>query len=217
MPVVVFRNAPRSPSLDARAVKRRAESMLASIGESRAELSVMLTDDASIHELNRKHRRKSRPTDVLAFPMDENGEGPSRAVRLLGDVVISLDTAARQARERRRALMDEVVHLLAHGLLHLVGYDHHTDADERRMNAAAEKLIAAADRRDAGKTRLTATLAEIDPKAALSLNKFTLGSGYFQPISLARHEPGRRPRVCPFGTSAGSPRRDRSRIPPNFP
>jgi probable rRNA maturation factor len=116
--------------------------MLSVLDLAKAELSVLLTDDAHIRELNEKHRRKAKPTDVLAFPMDETGTGPS-GVRLLGDVVISLDTAARQARERRRRLMDEVVHLLSHGLLHLVGYDHRTDAEERRMNEAAAKLLAA--------------------------------------------------------------------------
>jgi probable rRNA maturation factor len=144
LPVVVFRRARRSPALDVRAVKRRAERMVEALELGDAELSVLLTDDASIHELNREHRRKDKPTDVLAFPMDEEGVGPSGAVRLLGDVVISLDTAAVQARRQRHGLMDEVTHLLAHGLLHLVGYDHQTDAQERRMNAEAARLVARA-------------------------------------------------------------------------
>jgi len=116
--------------------------MLSCLDLDRAELGVLLTDDARIRELNEKHRHKAKPTDVLAFPMDERGAGPS-GVRLLGDVVISLDTAARQARQRRRPLLDEVIHLLSHGLLHLVGYDHRTDAEERRMNEAAAALVAA--------------------------------------------------------------------------
>jgi probable rRNA maturation factor len=116
--------------------------MLDVLGLSRAELSVMLTNDAGIHALNAKHRRKDKPTDVLAFPMDEQAPGPS-GFRLLGDVVISLDTAFRQARERRRPPMAEVIHLLSHGLLHLVGYDHRTDAEERRMDEAAAKLLEA--------------------------------------------------------------------------
>ncbi len=66
---------------------------------------------------------------------------------MLGDVVISLDTAARQAEELGRSLWDEVTWLLAHGLLHLVGYDHRTVAEERRMNARADMLIAAAKAR----------------------------------------------------------------------
>jgi probable rRNA maturation factor len=122
--------------------------MLAEIGAESAELSVMLTNDARIRELNEKHRKKRKPTDVLSFPMDAEGEGPSRTARLLGDVVISLDTAARQARQRHRELISEVTHLLAHGILHLVGYDHRTDAEERRMNATAAKLIHAATARE---------------------------------------------------------------------
>lgn len=149
MPAVVFRNARGAPPLDGRIVKRRAERMLAFIGAADAELSVMLTNDAQIAVLNEKHRKKPKPTDVLSFPMDERGAGPSRAVRLLGDVVISLDTAARQARQRRRELISEVTHLLSHGILHLIGYDHRTDAEERRMNAAAATLIHAATAREA--------------------------------------------------------------------
>jgi probable rRNA maturation factor len=148
VPAVVFRDARGAPALDGRVVKRRAERMLAEIGAESAELSVMLTNDARIRELNEKHRKKPKPTDVLSFPMDAAGQGPSRAARLLGDVVISLDTAARQARQRRRELVSEVTHLLAHGILHLVGYDHRTDAEERRMNAAAAKLIHAATARE---------------------------------------------------------------------
>ncbi len=146
--VVVYRRARRSPALDVRAVRRRAERMVAALELGDAELSVLLTDDAAIHELNRTHRRKDKPTDVLAFPMDEAGVGPSGAVRLLGDVVISLDTAAAQARKQRHGLMAEVTHLLAHGLLHLVGYDHKTDAQERRMNAEAARLVKHASGRE---------------------------------------------------------------------
>jgi probable rRNA maturation factor len=144
VPAIVVRNARDAPPLDGRIVKRRAERMLTELGVEDAELSVMLTNDSGIRELNEKHREKSKATDVLSFPMDERGKGPSGATRLLGDVVISLDTAARQARQRRRELISEVTHLLAHGILHLIGYDHETDAEERRMNVAAAKLIRAA-------------------------------------------------------------------------
>src|SRR6476660_10311198 len=134
MPVTVVRKAPGSPPLDSRVVRRRAERMLASLDLTNAELSIVLCDDDRIAVLNEEHRKKAKPTDVLAFPMEEHGAGPSGKFRLLGDIVISLDTALRQARTRRHALLDEVTHLLAHGLLHLVGYDHRTDAEERRMN-----------------------------------------------------------------------------------
>jgi probable rRNA maturation factor len=111
-----------------------------------AELSILLCDDATIHTLNRQHRRKDKPTDVLAFALREGKSMPG-ASGLLGDVVISLDTAERQAEALGRSLWDEVTWLLAHGLLHLVGYDHRTVAEERRMNARADMLIAATKRR----------------------------------------------------------------------
>jgi probable rRNA maturation factor len=121
--------------------------MLEELGVAEHELSVLLTDDAHIEVLNRKHRRKAKPTDVLAFPMDA-GPQPKGSVRLLGDVVVSLDTAERQARARRRPLIDEVTHLLAHGILHLLGYDHRTESEEREMNAAASRLVNASNRRE---------------------------------------------------------------------
>lgn len=123
-------------------VRRRAEKMLARLNLGPRELSVLLTDDRRIHRLNRDYRSKDRPTDVLAFAMDE-GDGRG-ADELLGDVVISLETAARQAAERGREPLDEVTHLLAHGLLHLVGYDHQTDAEHRAMERMARVMRAVA-------------------------------------------------------------------------
>jgi len=137
----------RNPPIKPAEVRRRAEKMLAALGLEEAELSVLLCDDATIHELNRDFRRKDRPTDVLAFAMRE-GEGGGVGLELLGDVVISLETARRQAREGGRAIAREVTVLLAHGLLHLLGFDHRTDAEERRMKARTDVLVAAAIARD---------------------------------------------------------------------
>lgn len=114
--------------------------MLAALGLQGAELSVLLTDDRQIHALNLRHRQKDRPTDVLAFPLDD----PSVPVRWLGDVVISLDTAQRQADSRRRPLLAEVRFLLAHGLLHLIGHDHDTRPRKLRMDAMARRLVKSA-------------------------------------------------------------------------
>lgn len=144
MPTAISRRAPNAVRLDSRRVQRIADRMLATLELSDAELSVLLTDDDGIHVLNREHRHKDRPTDVLAFPlMAEDDPAIAGGPRLLGDVVISLDTATRQAAERRRQLIDEVAHLLAHGLLHLVGYDHQTDAEEAEMDALTLELVAA--------------------------------------------------------------------------
>lgn len=145
MPVFVSRKARSSVALQSRQVRTIAERMLRHLGREEHELSVLLTDDAFIQTLNETHRGKDRPTDVLAFAQNE-GEGMPTPLDhgLLGDVVISLDTAERQARARKHALMDEVCFLLAHGILHLVGYDHQTDAEEAAMNAKTSELVASA-------------------------------------------------------------------------
>ncbi len=149
MPAYVTRRAPGSPALPTRRIISYADKMLGALDLEDAELSVLLTGDARIHELNRVHRGKDRPTDVLAFALEEadGAEAGDAALpyRVLGDVVISLDTAARQAAKARHSLEQEVCLLLAHGLLHLVGYDHQTDAQEARMNREVKRLLAAAN------------------------------------------------------------------------
>jgi probable rRNA maturation factor len=100
-----------------------------------SEVSILLTDDAGISELNRQYRGEDRATDVLAFPMQ--GE-------VLGDVVISAETAKRQADERDKSLDDEIVLLLAHGILHLLGYTDDTDDEAHRMQQRAAEVIGAA-------------------------------------------------------------------------
>lgn len=107
------------------------------------EVSFLLTDDDRIHELNKIYRHKDRPTDVLAFAMREGAHG-ELAGDVLGDVIVSIPTARRQASERGAMLVDEVTMLLAHGLLHLLGWDHDTAAKDRRMRAETERLCAAA-------------------------------------------------------------------------
>jgi probable rRNA maturation factor len=139
----------RSRGLERRSVRHadlswRAEAMLVSLGLDDAELSILLCDDGTIRQLNRRYRNKNKATDVLAFPMQE-GPGPAPNPGLLGDVVISVPTAARQAEEHDRPIIQEVTFLLAHGLLHLLGYDHATKREEREMRAQTEDLLAAVE------------------------------------------------------------------------
>jgi probable rRNA maturation factor len=115
-----------------------------------AELSIALVDDATIRGLNRDYRDKDRTTDVLAFSMREGEVLASRidGPPLLGDVIISVPTASRQARKNKKPLREELTMLLAHGLLHLLGYDHQTDKQEVEMGALTRQLeIAAGQRR----------------------------------------------------------------------
>jgi len=104
-----------------------AQKILAASGVPAAELSLDLVGDRRIRRLNRQYRGRDYPTDVLAFPMRKVA-GPASS--LLGDVVISLHTAARQAKASGHSLDHEVVTLLIHGTLHLCGYEHERGARE---------------------------------------------------------------------------------------
>lgn len=118
--------------------------MLRALGLKRGELSVLLCDDTTIRRLNREYRGQNKATDVLAFAMQE-GPGPKHRPELLGDVVISIPTATRQARHHDRPIVQETTFLLAHGLLHLLGYDHQTVGETRRMGAMTDVLLAAVE------------------------------------------------------------------------
>jgi probable rRNA maturation factor len=117
--------------------------MLVALQMEEAELSLVLTNDEQIHKLNATYRKKDKPTDVLAFAQQEAAhEGADET--LLGDVIVSVPTARRQAKGAKHDVLAEVTMLVAHGLLHLLGWDHDTDARDRKMRAKAAFLCAAA-------------------------------------------------------------------------
>jgi probable rRNA maturation factor len=110
------------------------------------QLSVVITDDAEIRALNRQYTGEDRPTDVLSFSQEE-GEpfvSPAGEPRRLGDVIVSLETAERQAAEAGHDLEAEVAHLLAHGILHLLGYDHAEPDEEREMRERERAVLSKA-------------------------------------------------------------------------
>jgi len=127
------------PRVDRRRLRARAGQLLRELACARAELSIALVDDATIASLNAAYRGVARPTDVLSFSLVEGAHAERRGA-LLGDVVVSLETAAFQARRARRSLDDEVLRLLIHGTLHLLGHDHEADADARRMRAEERRV-----------------------------------------------------------------------------
>jgi probable rRNA maturation factor len=135
----------RAVALSERTVSLRAKRMLSALQMEKAELSIVLTGDKQIHKLNKLYRGKDRPTDVLAFAMQE-GEFGTVSAGLLGDVIVSIPTATRQARERNVEPLAEVTMLIAHGILHLLGWDHDTDAKDRAMRKETDRLVAAAVR-----------------------------------------------------------------------
>ncbi len=149
----------------ARWARARGAQILRVLGLGRDELSLSLVDDREIRALNAAYRGRDRATDVLAFALTEDTapDAPvtvastGRRGRVLGDVVISIDTAAAQARASRMALAARLEAVLVHGVLHLVGYDHErSPAEERRMRrkerAVRAVLPAAPARRRAGAT-----------------------------------------------------------------
>jgi probable rRNA maturation factor len=111
--------------------------------EENVEVSILLTDDRHIAKLNRQYRGVDGPTDVLAFAQVEPDDGFSvdSEENLLGDVVISVETAMRQAEEHGHGLDEEIDVLLAHGLLHLLGYDHAEPEQERRMFERQAEIV----------------------------------------------------------------------------
>jgi probable rRNA maturation factor len=101
-----------------------------------ADVVVLLTDDAALADLNQRFRGKAGPTNVLSFP------APEAARPHLGDIAIAYGTCAREAREQGKRLEHHLMHLVAHGVLHLVGYDHETESEAEDMEALERRVLA---------------------------------------------------------------------------
>ena len=137
MPVEIVRRR-GGKKISARKLRAVALRVLQLVEHDQSELSVALIGNAEMRKLNAKFRNKDYPTDVLSFPVEEGLPG---AVRLLGDVIISVDKARQQAKERGRSLDEEMVTLLIHGVLHLLGYDHERSPKDARIMGRLEKKI----------------------------------------------------------------------------
>lgn len=151
--MVYFVDETRAAGLDARELVRVLESLLARIGEEGSSVSLTLVGDAAMRELNREHRGKDAPTDVLSFPLlapeEFDRSGATRPItrgaateveRMLGDIVISVDTARRQAADYDASLTREVERLLIHAVLHLCGHDHMEPGERAVMHAEERRL-----------------------------------------------------------------------------
>jgi probable rRNA maturation factor len=107
-------------------------------GDAISDVSIAFVDDDSMQQLNKRFRRRNRTTDVLTFPADDSYADPRATKRPLGDIVISVDQARRQASDEKHSLATEVRYLILHGVLHALGYDHETDNGE--MNTLELKV-----------------------------------------------------------------------------
>ncbi len=126
------------------AVKLASEKVAELYGLEHAEVSVTLTDNEHIHKLNREYRGVDRPTDVLSFALTESDEptvegGPE--TEILGDLVLSVERVAAQAKEYGHSLRREAAFLTVHGMLHLLGYDHIEDEDREEMEAEQRNVM----------------------------------------------------------------------------
>ena len=139
-----FRSAVRAPWL-----RRIARDVLVAEGAGPSELGVVIADDTTVRELNRRYLGIDEPTDVLSFGLSEAGDRPFALppgeAPSLGEVIISYPTAVRQAEEQGHSAEAEVAHLLVHGVLHLLGYDHVEAEDEWVMRGREKEILAALD------------------------------------------------------------------------
>ncbi len=118
----------------ARAAVLAAAGMLSS---APGEVSIVLTDDSDMQELNRTWRGVDKPTNVLSFPAPEANAGA-----MLGDIVVAYETLARECEDEGRIFLHHLSHLTVHGFLHLAGYDHRTDAEAEAMEALESEIMA---------------------------------------------------------------------------
>ncbi len=138
--------------IDKRWLRRLVKEAMAAQGvDTEVELSLLITDDATVRDLNRKYRGKDKTTDVLSFALEAD-EGSNASVGFvmppgetvhLGEVIVSYPRAAEQAAERNRAVEDELALLVVHGVLHLLGYNHDKPAREREMRSLEQRVLSA--------------------------------------------------------------------------
>jgi len=146
---IELRNLQKKHKVDERMIKGKARTILTLCGLDNTELSILIVNNKRIRRLNKRYRGIDRPTDVLAFPLTLSlsplgrgkGEG-KKEEGLLGDIVISMEKAHRQAEEQGHSPNTELLFLLTHGILHLIGYDHEISSlEEKRMKRKENFII----------------------------------------------------------------------------
>ena len=130
-------NQQRRVAVSSARLARTAERALAALGRAAGDVDVLIVDDVAIRRLNARHRGVAQRTDVLAFPL----EAPGGASRLVGQIVISAETAQRQARRLKVPLATELDLLVTHGVLHLVGYDDRDPVEARLMHQREREIL----------------------------------------------------------------------------
>ena len=133
--------APEIVETACRAALGAGESVWGGTAPETVEVSIVLADDDTVHALNRQYRGIDKPTNVLSFPTEKWEEGGGQPV-LIGDVVLGFETVKREAKLANKPLGHHVSHLIVHGILHLLGYDHETDSDAAEMEPLETAILA---------------------------------------------------------------------------
>jgi len=138
---VLIDNKQTKHKITLKTVRKKAKAILSALDCPEGDLSILIVDDPQIEILNRQYLHREGPTNVIAFPMRE-GEFAHINPQLLGDVVISADTAWREGHESQTSLEDRFTQLLVHGILHLLGYDHENSEEEAQdMEEKSKQLL----------------------------------------------------------------------------
>ena len=139
---VLIDNRQSRQKISLKKIKQTVQVILDALDCPDSEISILIVDDPQIEDLNQQYLNRQGPTNVIAFAMRE-GEFSDLSPHLLGDVVISIDTAAREAQMAATSMEQRFNELLVHGILHLMGYDHETSADDARVMEDKNKEILA--------------------------------------------------------------------------
>jgi len=144
MPLTII-NKQKTVELDRKTIRSLIKALLTEYDAAGADLTLTFADDEYVHGLNREYRGIDKPTDVLSFAMRDGGDARDEGEELvLGDVVISVDRAAVQSRRFRRTVDREILKLVAHGTLHLLGYDHPNETRIAEMRRIENRHVRAA-------------------------------------------------------------------------
>jgi probable rRNA maturation factor len=118
--------------------RRAARAALGACTATSGEIAIVLSDNATVQQLNRDYRHQDKPTNVLSFPLDD----PTQHNGLLGDVILARETVLAEAAAQAKSAGDHLSHLVVHGVLHLLGYDHVKVSEARRMETLERRVLA---------------------------------------------------------------------------
>jgi len=166
MPALIRSEADNLFGISLKRLVQSADILLAICGQAASELSILLVSDQAIQALNQRYRQKDKPTNVLSFPMRESNDIDDTSIPL-GDIVISADTAAREAKRDKTTVQERVTRLLVHGLVHLLGFDHERSDRDHAIMTDKEKELCRQHKQYKGRKQMSQLAINVDHVATL--------------------------------------------------